>query len=277
MSRTTSTSRRRWLHPSPAPGGPSAHHRDDGRWVRWLPLLSVALAAAVLPLVLGQTPAEAGPSDETLIEGAEVYTAVCASCHQAGGIGVAGQYPPLRDNPNVADAAYVEDVIRNGRDGLITVNGETYDAVMPAQPSLSDDDIVNVIAYIQSGFAAPAGPAPEVSTGPVAGTELPLLSNYTIIFAFAIAAGAVGLVLGPRVIAANDRTQVTWLDAWLKSAVIVVAMILGTTIVPSRVLEIETVQKLPRAAQDLIAVGLWGGALLAGLWALWYAHRERRI
>jgi mono/diheme cytochrome c family protein len=135
--------------------------------------------------------------DETLIEGAEVYTAVCASCHQAGGIGVAGQFPPLKDNPNVADAAYVEGVIRNGLDGPITVNGDTYDAVMPAQPSLTDADIVNVIAYIQSGFAAPSGPAPTVDTGPVAGTQLPLLADYTILVAFLIAAGVGVLVLGP--------------------------------------------------------------------------------
>ena len=30
---------------------------------------------------------------------------------------LSGQYPPLNDNPNVDDAAYVEDVIRNGRTG----------------------------------------------------------------------------------------------------------------------------------------------------------------
>jgi hypothetical protein len=59
--------------------------------------------------------------------------------------------------------------------------------------------------------------------------------------------------------------------------VIVVGLIVGTTIIPSRVLEIDTVQQLPRIAQDIIAVGVWLGALGAGLWALWYAHRERRI
>ena len=40
---------------------------------------------------------------------------------------------------------------------------------------------------------------------------------------------------------------------------------------------VETVQALPRMAQDLIAVGIWMGMLVGGLWALWYAHRERRI
>ena len=134
-----------------------------------------------------------------------------------------------------------------------------------------------MIAYVQSGFQAPAGPAPAVATGPVAGTELPLMSNYTIFIVFAIAAGAIALVLGPRVIATSDRRQLTWVDASLKSGVIVVGMIAGTTIVPSKVLEMQTVQDLPRVAQDLIAVAIWLGALGAGLWALWYAHRERRI
>lgn len=264
---------------SSSPNEPDAATRD--RWPRWLPLVAVAFWAAAcavaLPAVWSDVPAEAGPSDDTLRAGAEVYTAICAQCHQAGGIGVAGKYPPLKDNPNLVDAAYIEGVIRNGRDGAITVNGETYDGVMPAQTALTDGDVVNVVAYIQSGFQAPAGPAPEVATGPVAGTELPLMSNYTIILGFAIAAGAIALVLGPRVIAAGDRRTLTWADAGLKSGVIVVGMILGTTIIPSKVLEMQTVQELPRVAQDLIAVGLWLGALGAGLWALWYAHRERRI
>ena len=43
------------------------------------------------------------------------------------------------------------------------------------------------------------------------------------------------------------------------------------------VLELETVQDLPRAGQDLIAVGIWSVAIVVSLWALWYAHREKRI
>ena len=45
----------------------------------------------------------------------------------------------------------------------------------------------------------------------------------------------------------------------------------------ARVLEIDTVQDLPRTAQDLIVVGLWMLALVGSAWALWYTHRERRI
>jgi mono/diheme cytochrome c family protein len=239
-------------------------------------MLVVVVACAAAPFV-ARSSVEAGPSDDLLRQGADVYTSVCSGCHQPGGVGLAGSFPPLLDNPNVADAEYVADVIANGREGEIVVNGETYDGVMPAQSTLSDDDVTAVIAYIQSGFSAPAGPAAEVATGPAAGTELPLLANYAWIVAFLIAIGAAALVLGPRVVAAHDRREIGWVDAWLKTGVIVVGLILATTIVPSRVLEMETVQELPRAAQDLIAVGIWSGAIAASMWALWYAHRERRV
>jgi mono/diheme cytochrome c family protein len=260
----------------PAPVDPSTPAARS--WSRWLPLLTVAFVGALLPFVMTESRAEAGPTDDQLTAGAEVYQVICQACHQAGGTGLAGSFPPLKDNPNLQDAAYIEDVIRNGRSGELTVNGETYNGVMPAQTALSDDDIVNVIAYIQSGFQAPAGGGEvAVDTGPVAGTDLPIMADYTMLLAFAIALGAVALVLGPRLISAHDRREMTWIDAGLKSGVIVVAMIFGTVWVPSKVLELETVAALPRIAQDVIAVGIWFTALAAGLWALWYAHRERRI
>ena len=263
--------------PSPARRSPAASvDARERSWWRWMPLLTVAIAAALVPFSLSASPVGAGPTDDQLAAGAEVYQLVCQACHQPGGAGLGNQYPPLKGNPNVQDAAYVEGVIRNGRTGEITVGGQTFNGTMPAQPSLTDQDIVDVIAYIQSGFQAPAGEV-AVDTGPVAGTDLPVMADYTMIVAFLIALGAIGLVLGPRVIAAHDRRELTWFDAGLKSAVIVVAMILGTTYVPSKVLELETVAELPRLAQDVIAVGIWLGALGAGLWALWYAHRERRI
>lgn len=255
----------------------SAGTPSCARWPRWFPLLTIVLAVVLAPVAGLGADAATGPDDDVLRAGAGVYSSVCASCHQPGGVGLSGRYPPLLGNPNVQDAEYVAGVIRNGRSGEIVVDGTTYDGVMPAQSTLGDDDITSVIAYIQSGFAAPSGPVAEVSTGPAAGTELPLLANYAWIAAFLVAAGFAALVLGPRVVAAHDRRELTWVDAWMKTAVIVVGAVLVTTIVPAKVLELDTVQDLPRAGQDLIAVALWAGGIGATLLALWYAHRERRI
>lgn len=259
---------------------------------RRVPLLSLAVAAALLPLAgLGadaagdagdadpgaEVGATSNADDELLREGAAVYSAVCSSCHQPGGVGVSGNFPPLVDNPHLDDPAYIEEVIRNGRTGELTVNGETYNGVMPAQSTLSDADVEAVVFYVQSGFAAPSTPAVEVDTGPVAGTELPLLADYAWIAALLIAAGGAALVLGPRVIAANDRREITWLDAWMKTAVIVVGLIVVTTIIPAQVLELDTIQDLPRAGQDIIVMGIWSAAIVVSIGVLWYAHREKRI
>ncbi len=95
--------------------------------------------------------------------GAEVYSSVCAACHQTDGRGLAGAFPPLVDNPNVADAAYLEEVILNGRQGEIVVGGETYNGVMPAFSTLSADEVTAVVGYVQNDLGQPtesAAPLP---------------------------------------------------------------------------------------------------------------------
>ena len=64
------------------------------RWFRRTPLLSLVVAAALFPLAGLGASAATQPDDDVLVLGAEVYTAVCSSCHQPGGVGVAGNFPP---------------------------------------------------------------------------------------------------------------------------------------------------------------------------------------
>ncbi len=213
-----------------------------------------------------------------LQEGAEVYSQICSSCHQPGGAGLDGQFPPLIDNPHVDDAAYVADVITNGRRGEIEVAGVTYDGVMPSFSTLSDAETAAVIAYIQNDFQAPVDEAALAEpTGPVAGTELPALANMGSFVAFLLAASVIGLVLLPRLVSVNDRLATPWLDAWLKTTAIVAAVVFFTVYVPDWALKRDEVAGLDRFAQDLIGVLLWGGGLVVVIGGLWYAHREDRI
>lgn len=212
-----------------------------------------------------------------IVAGSEVYSQICSACHQPGGTGLPGQYPPLNGNPKVADAAYVTGVITNGKQGQIEVLGQTYNGVMPSFSTLSDDDIAAVIAYIQNGFQVPAGTAPVGPTGPVAGTELPALANMGSLVAFLLAAAVGGLVLYPRLASQNSRLEVPWLDAWLKTAAIVAAVVLLVVVVPDWALKTSAVSKLPRAGQDVVGLGLWGAGLGVVLAALWYAHKESRV
>ncbi|MGF1668656.1 MAG: c-type cytochrome [Acidimicrobiia bacterium] len=99
-------------------------------------------------------------------DGATAYQQACASCHQADGAGIPGAFPPLAGNPNVADPDYVADVIRNGVQGPISVNGETYDGVMPAITGLTDTQIEAVAAYVAGMATGVAGTPPTPTTAP---------------------------------------------------------------------------------------------------------------
>lgn len=277
--------------PQPATTRPVGH-----TWRLGVPLVVAALIGLLFqaPAQVAATPAttveeepaaELAPeeleaqeaADELLREGQQVYSQICSSCHQPGGAGLSGQYPPLLDNPRVDDADYVEGVIENGLQGELEVGGEVFDGVMPSFSTLTDEETDAVIAFMQNDFAAPAAEGAVGPTGPVAGTELPALTNMGAIVAYLLAAGVAGLVLAPRLLSENSRLNTPWLDAWLKTAVIVTAVVFLTIIIPDWALKRGPVTKLSRFSQDLIGTGLWVAGLSALLAGLWYAHRESRI
>ncbi len=86
-------------------------------------------------------------------EGKRVYQANCASCHMDDGTGLRGVIPP------VASADFLEShrkqlpcLIRKGMSGTITVNGISYNKPMPGADKLRDDEITNLLNYIQTSF-----------------------------------------------------------------------------------------------------------------------------
>lgn len=86
--------------------------------------------------------------------GAKVFSANCASCHQAGGTGLAGSFPPLAANPVVnGDPLKVAHIIKYGLKGAITVNGKPFNGIMPDwKGSLNDGQIASVETYIRSSW-----------------------------------------------------------------------------------------------------------------------------
>lgn len=261
---------------------PLSHSHRPRRAVpgRWRPS-SVAGATGALGILLlvltwGLAPTSAQSEDEVLIRGAAVYTDTCSGCHQPGGVGLPGQFPPLLDNPNVADTEYVRDVIANGRTGELVVNGVTYDGRMPAFSTLPEADVEAVIAFIQGGFVVPTGGgAAETPSG--TGGGLPDEADMMMTVAFVIAGAVALFVLLPRITSTHDGIEMPWLDASLKAVLIVVGFIVFTVIVPDWALQTETVNKLDRPVQDFVGTALWLGGLTVTLAAVWYAHREKRI
>lgn len=127
-------------------------------------LLLGALAAASAVHEVG--PPNLALARQDASEGAVVYQAKCASCHQANGEGIPGAFPPLAGNPNSADAAYVESVVTEGLSGSIEVLGATYNSVMPAV-ELSSDELAAVVAYVGTLAAGGGEPTPTTAAPPV--------------------------------------------------------------------------------------------------------------
>jgi mono/diheme cytochrome c family protein len=135
------------------------------RFSRFATIAATVLLAAALP-VRAQTGAGSGDA------GSRVYAANCAACHQVGGTGVAGAFPPLAGHVSdllkqTDDRTYIEKVLLFGLEGEISVNGNTFAGQMPPWNTLSDDEIAAVLNYVSTawdnGRSLPAGFKPVTS------------------------------------------------------------------------------------------------------------------
>ena len=202
--------------------------------------------------------------------GEDVYGRNCVGCHQPDGRGLTGNFPPLAGNANVQDAAYVEDVIRNGKQGELVVNGVTYNGVMPAFGQLSDEEIAAVIDYVQNRLGVSGGgeggaPVEEGETFP---WNLVMLGSVQTVFVV----GVVFLLTSPR-----KKKELTWWNAYGRAVLIFLFFGLATAWLPSWTMTQDIIAGAPRLVGDLIGSGLWMVMLGAGIGALIWLQRTERI
>ena len=92
--------------------------------------------------------------------GARVFNTTCITCHQATGLGVPGQYPPLAGSEWAqGDEQRVIRIVLHGLNGPITVKNTEFNNVMaPLGATLKDDQIAYAISYVRAtwGNNAPA-------------------------------------------------------------------------------------------------------------------------
>ncbi|CAG5008453.1 hypothetical protein DYBT9275_04272 [Dyadobacter sp. CECT 9275] len=94
----------------------------------------------------------------TMSLGERNYKLYCGACHQGDGKGDGSRFPPLAGSEWVTgDKKKMIDVILNGLNGTITVNGNPYNGVMPAHRFLKDEDIAQISTYIRNSFGNKAG------------------------------------------------------------------------------------------------------------------------
>lgn len=95
--------------------------------------------------------------DEKIAVGKSLYTSICQACHQADAKGIAGSFPPLAGSDYfAADPSKAVRAVVHGLSGKLTVNGKTFDGIMPKQ-TLSDGQIASVITYVLNNFGNKGG------------------------------------------------------------------------------------------------------------------------
>jgi mono/diheme cytochrome c family protein len=89
-------------------------------------------------------------SNEDDASGAYIFKKYCAACHQVGGNGISGAFPPLRNNAVFKGGNnHLIQIVLKGMTGEVEVNGTKYNGVMVGFPNLNDKEIVDVINYIK--------------------------------------------------------------------------------------------------------------------------------
>ena len=120
--------------------------------------LQAAAGPAPAPAAAPAAPAAASnvfvkASDEQMKRGATVYARTCIACHQPTGLGLPPVFPPLANAPIVAGNPELPvKFILQGLMGPITVNGMTYNSMMPPVAGVSDADIADVLTYVRQSF-----------------------------------------------------------------------------------------------------------------------------
>jgi cytochrome c oxidase cbb3-type subunit 2 len=124
------------LKQAPLPGAPQAQ---------------AAATAAQAPTAGAEPQPAAGGAD--LAHGQQLFVANCAACHQAGGQGLPGAFPPLQgdavvDNPDATE--HIRSVLF-GLQGK-AIGNVKYGSPMPPWSQLSDQDIAAIIDYERSAW-----------------------------------------------------------------------------------------------------------------------------
>ena len=104
--------------------------------------------------------------EQQIQAGAVLFKGTCSVCHQDNGDGIPDVFPPLaKSDWLMKDRERAIAVVLNGLSGPVTVNGKTYNSVMPPMSQLNSDEVANILTYVTNSWGN-SGPA--ITPGEVA-------------------------------------------------------------------------------------------------------------
>ena len=96
--------------------------------------------------------------EQQVAAGAVLFKGTCSVCHQESGQGIPDVFPPLaKSDYLLKDPKHAIQIALNGLTGKVTVNGKTYDSVMPPMSQLNDDEIANILTYVLNSWGNDGG------------------------------------------------------------------------------------------------------------------------
>ena len=88
------------------------------------------------------------------VDGKALFTAHCATCHQATGQGLPDVFPPLDGSPWVrGEARVLANILLHGIRGEIHVKGKQFQGEMPNFQQLSDAELAGIASYIRGSWS----------------------------------------------------------------------------------------------------------------------------
>ena len=112
------------------------------------PVAAAAVASAGGVLTLSQQ----------IKAGEALYNGTCSVCHQSNGAGLPNVFPPLAKSDFLnADKTRAINIVLNGLNGPVTVNGAKFDSVMPPMSQLNDDEVANIVTYVLNSWGNKGG------------------------------------------------------------------------------------------------------------------------
>jgi mono/diheme cytochrome c family protein len=92
------------------------------------------------------------PLGKSFAAGKIVYFTNCLGCHGDKGQGVKGVFPPLAKADFIADVPATIRTTLKGIKGKMMVNGEMYDSEMDGYAHLTDQEITDLMNYVQNSW-----------------------------------------------------------------------------------------------------------------------------
>lgn len=112
-----------------------------------------------------EVPRKEAQAGAAAIDGASLFSSLCAACHQATGQGLPGVFPPLAGSGRAqGNEAALAAVVLHGISGSLTTQAGTFNGMMPSfKDQLDDAQLAAVLTFVRSQWGNAAGPVPAAS------------------------------------------------------------------------------------------------------------------